>query len=179
MWHIESGQLLAVHGDSAYYESLVLAGPRQIFARGLLCERIILPLENSGTEFEPEHQRWLTFSPLMAANTTKLVKNAKLLPTWVCCSAVFSSESVNQRLSLPQVIIQGMSSVQAVEGLDSLSLDLIRSKRKPKVSIKDFWSKTWFLVLATQTYQAQTSVIRLLIRFQYIVYDLNKNIQYS
>jgi len=112
VWHIDSGQLLAVHGDSAYYESLVLAGPRQIFARGLLCERIILPLENSGTEFEPEHQRWLTFSPLMAANTTKLV------------------------------IIQGMSSVQAVEGLDSLSLDLIRSKRKPKVSIKDFWSKT-------------------------------------
>jgi len=112
VWHIDSGQLLAVHGDSAYYESLVLAGPRQIFARGLLCERILLPLENSGTEFEPEHQRWLTFSPLMAANTTKLV------------------------------IIQGMSSVQAVEGLDSLSLDLIRSKRKPKVSIKDFWSKT-------------------------------------
>ena len=78
MWHVDSGQLLAVHGDSAYYESLVLAGPRQIFARGLLCERILLPLENSGTEFEPEHQRWLTFSPLMAANTTKLVKNAKL-----------------------------------------------------------------------------------------------------
>ena len=89
------------------------------------------------------------------------------------------TEFVGQQFSLPQVIIQGMSSVQAVEGLDSLSLDLIRSKRKPKVSIKDFWSKTWFLLLATQTYQAQTSVIRLLIRFQYIVYDLNKNIQYS
>ena len=63
------------------------------------------------------------------------------------------TEFVGQQFSLPQVIIQGMSSVQAVEGLDSLSLDLIRSKRKPKVSIKDFWSKTWFLVLATQTYQ--------------------------
>ena len=65
----------------------------------------------------------------------------------------FQPESVAQQFSLPQVIIQGMSSVQAVEGLDSLSLDLIRSKRRPKVSIKDFWSKSWVLVLATQTYQ--------------------------
>jgi len=116
IWDFDSGRLLAVHGDTAYYESLVLSGGRQIFARGLLCERIVLPtkpnsrLENN--ELVLESQRWLTFSPLMVANTTKLV------------------------------VIQGVSSVQVVEGLDSASLDLIRTKRRPKVSIKDFWSKT-------------------------------------
>jgi len=115
VWDFDSGELLAVHGDTAYYESLVLSGGRQIFARGLLCERIVLPLPKSGPEndeFVLESQRWLTFSPLMAANITKLV------------------------------VIQGVASVQVAEGLDSLSLDLIRTKRRPKVSIKDFWSKT-------------------------------------
>jgi len=115
VWNFDSGELLAVHGDTAYYESLVLSGGRQIFARGLLCERIVLPLPKAGPEndeFALESQRWLTFSPLMAANITKLV------------------------------VIQGVSSVQVAEGLDSLSLDLIRTKRRPKVSIKDFWSKS-------------------------------------
>ena len=78
IWDFDSGRLLAVHGDTAYYESLVLSGGRQIFARGLLCERIVLPtkpnsrLENN--ELVLESQRWLTFSPLMVANTTKLVR---------------------------------------------------------------------------------------------------------
>jgi len=117
VWDFDSGQLLAVHGDTAYYESLVLSGGRQIFARGLLCERLVLPVSpNSRSENDEivlESQRWLAFSPLMAANTTKLV------------------------------VVQGVSSVQEVEGLDSASsLNLIRSKRRPKVAIKDFWSKT-------------------------------------
>ena len=76
VWNFHSGELLAVHGDTAYYESLVLSGGRQIFARGLLCERIVLPLPKAGPEndeFALESQRWLTFSPLMAANITKLV----------------------------------------------------------------------------------------------------------
>ena len=80
MWGFESGQLLAVHGDTAYYESLVLAGG-QIFARGLLCERILLQTDsansNSNEVFSLDGQRWLTFSPLMAANTTKLVRQRK------------------------------------------------------------------------------------------------------
>jgi len=115
VWGFESGQLLAVHGDTTYYESLVLAG-RQIFARGLLCERILLQTDsansNSNEVFSLDGQRWLTFSPLMAANTTKLI------------------------------VIQAVSSAQAVEGLDSPSLDLIRTRRRPRVCIKDFWSKT-------------------------------------
>ena len=55
---------------------------------------------------------------------------------------VFVILLMNIALILLQVVIQGVSSVQVAEGLDSLSLDLIRTKRRPKVSIKDFWSKT-------------------------------------
>ena len=88
VWDFDSGQLLAVHGDTAYYESLVLSGGRQIFARGLLCERLVLPVSpNSRSENDEivlESQRWLAFSPLMAANTTKLVRNYVNATLTVC-----------------------------------------------------------------------------------------------
>ena len=144
MWDFDSGELLAVHGDTAYYESLVLSGGRQIFARGLLCERIVLPLPKSEPEnddFVLESQRWLTFSPLMAANITKLVSKYVNIANTKNTNMVFII-LMNIALTLFQVVIQGVSSVQVAEGLDSLSLDLIRTKRRPKVSIKDFWSKT-------------------------------------
>ena len=54
----------------------------------------------------------------------------------------------NTVFTFSQVVVQGVSSVQEVEGLDSASsLNLIRSKRRPKVAIKDFWSKTWFVLV--------------------------------
>ena len=94
-------------------------------------------LENN--EFVLESQRWLTFSPLMAANITKLVSKCKCRKKTQKIRFCHFEEYV---FILFQVVIQGVSSVQVAEGLDSLSLDLIRTKRRPKVSIKDFWSKS-------------------------------------
>jgi len=72
LWCITTGSLLAEHNPTAYYESLVL-GRGQIFARGLECDRIIVDLSCVAPGTELPWQRWLKFSSLMAANSTKLV----------------------------------------------------------------------------------------------------------